>query len=208
MSFTSDELNFLIYRYLQESGFQHSAFTFGHESLVVNSNINGTEVPPGALISFLQKGLQYKEIEAHLGENGQEVNCDEPFNLLTPHICQMKKKAAREPISQPRKDEMEVSVDIPESQVTVLEGHISEVFICAWNPKNSNLLASGSGDSTARIWSLESNTGPIELKHFTSGQEKSKEVTTLDWNVCQFLIFFLSHIEDQVRWNTIGNWIL
>ncbi len=31
----------------------------------------------------------------------------------------------------------------------LLTGHDSEVFICAWNPKQ-DLLASGSGDSTAR----------------------------------------------------------
>jgi hypothetical protein len=28
-----------------------------------------------------------------------------------------------------------------------------KVFICAWNPKQ-DLLASGSGDSTARIWNM------------------------------------------------------
>lgn len=33
MSFTSDEVNFLVYRYLQESGFFHSAYTFGKWSL-------------------------------------------------------------------------------------------------------------------------------------------------------------------------------
>ena len=35
-----------------------------------------------------------------------------------------------------------------------LRGHDSEVFICAWAP-NADLLASGSGDSTARIWNLQ-----------------------------------------------------
>eukprot|EP01045_Picozoa_sp_COSAG04_P057759 COSAG04_NODE_27705_length_280_cov_1.149171_1_plen_71_part_01 len=31
---TSEDLNYLIYRYLQESGFNHSAFTFGYESFI------------------------------------------------------------------------------------------------------------------------------------------------------------------------------
>jgi transducin (beta)-like 1 len=39
-------------------------------------------------------------------------------------------------------------------RVKTLRGHESEVFICAWAP-NANLLASGSGDSTARIWNLQ-----------------------------------------------------
>ncbi|KAM7514392.1 hypothetical protein LguiA_003975 [Lonicera macranthoides] len=81
---------------------------------------------------------------------------------------------------------------IPNCDVTILEGHSSEVFACAWSPTGS-LLASGSGDSTARIWTVgdgpcSSNmqNGPIKvsvLKHFKGRtNEKSKDVTTLDWN--------------------------
>lgn len=49
-------------------GFQHSAFTFGLESHVHQSGINGTLVPPGALISVIQKGLQYVEAEVSITE--------------------------------------------------------------------------------------------------------------------------------------------
>lgn len=49
-------------------GFQHSAYTFGIESHISQSNINGALVPPGALLSILQKGLQYTEAEINLGE--------------------------------------------------------------------------------------------------------------------------------------------
>lgn len=38
--------------------------------------------------------------------------------------------------------EMDVDVEIPASKATVLRGHESEVFICAWNSV-SDLLASG-----------------------------------------------------------------
>jgi transducin (beta)-like 1 len=95
MSFTSDEVNFLVYRYLQESGlynkiafnlihrrhrlifflkigFQHSAYTFGIESHISQSNINGALVPPAALLSIIQKGLQYTEAEISIGEDGSE----------------------------------------------------------------------------------------------------------------------------------------
>lgn len=68
MSITSDEVNFLVYRYLLESGFQHSAFTFGLESHIHQTSINGTAIPPGALISVLQKGLQYVEAEVSITE--------------------------------------------------------------------------------------------------------------------------------------------
>lgn len=115
MSISSDEVNFLVYRYLQESGkgyqakflpdlsqltyfkrnhfqrnvsallnfdsillsesppspgFSHSAFTFGIESHISQSNINGALVPPAALISIIQKGLQYVEAEVSINEVG------------------------------------------------------------------------------------------------------------------------------------------
>lgn len=67
---TSDEINFLVYRYLQESGFVHSSFTFAYESLLSRSPARNADVPPGALIAFLQKGLQYIGIEEQLNEDG------------------------------------------------------------------------------------------------------------------------------------------
>ena len=56
------------------------------------------------------------------------------------------------------------SIDIPASRATILRGHDSEVFICAWNP-TSDLLASGSGDSTARIWNMNDTKDHLVLRH-------------------------------------------
>ena len=49
-------------------GFSHSAFTFGYESLVTKSSVAQVDVPPGALITFMQKGLEYVGIEEHINE--------------------------------------------------------------------------------------------------------------------------------------------
>lgn len=85
--------------------------------------------------------------------------------------------------------EVDTSIEIPSSKATVLRGHESEVFICAWNP-TIDLLASGSGDSTARIWDMSDNTtspNQLVLRHCIQkgGTEvpSNKDVTSLDWNV-------------------------
>jgi len=65
MALSAEEVNYLVYRYLQESGHLHSAFTFAYESLVTKSTIaadHADDVPPGALISFIQKGLMYLQV--------------------------------------------------------------------------------------------------------------------------------------------------
>uniref|UniRef100_A0ACB8FII7 Uncharacterized protein n=1 Tax=Sphaerodactylus townsendi TaxID=933632 RepID=A0ACB8FII7_9SAUR len=63
--------------------FSHSAFTFGIESHISQSNINGTLVPPAALISILQKGLQYVEAEISINEGQQKAEPLERHSLPT-----------------------------------------------------------------------------------------------------------------------------
>ncbi|CAG0913037.1 unnamed protein product [Notodromas monacha] len=223
MSFTSDEVNFLVYRYLLESGFHHSAFTFGMESHISQSNINGALVPPAALLSIIQKGLQYVEADISLADDGTEREID-PLSLIdavVPDVLsarqqQCEKQAQRQggqkgkdspsspnaaaedgfdgtagdtgatggatvtqngggsltggDVSSIRigtpgslstlPDDTPPGVKIPANKSTILRGHESEVFICAWNPV-TDLLASGSGDSTARIWNLNTASGEV-----------------------------------------------
>ncbi|EDW64983.2 uncharacterized protein Dvir_GJ17774 [Drosophila virilis] len=82
MSFSSDEVNFLVFRYLQESGFLHSAYVFGIESHISQSNINGALVPPAALLTILQKGLLYTEVEWSVGEDGEMARPIEGLSLI------------------------------------------------------------------------------------------------------------------------------
>jgi len=216
MSFSSDEVNFLVYRYLQESGFSHSAYTFGIESHISQSNINGALVPPAALLSIIQKGLQYTEAEISIGEDGTErvIESLSLIDAVMPDVVAARQAAAQKsdqlvktepPATNGAEDtattapvlenaetmEIDEAQEIPANKSTVLQGHESEVFICAWSP-TSDLLASGSGDSTARIWNMNDTPAPtssanqLVLRHCIQkgGTEvpSNKDVTSLDWN--------------------------
>ncbi|XP_062158453.1 WD40 repeat-containing protein HOS15-like [Alnus glutinosa] len=287
ISITSAELNYLVFRYLHESGFTHSAFAFGYEAGINKSSIDGNLVPPGALVRFVQKGIQYLELEADLSSTNGDMDDDfsflQPLDLITKDPYELQKiiKAKKENLQKDRHEEngkhhneynqenerehaqerekekkgrekeqeqdkekiekdreqekgkdkeksqqdhfngekcedkvimeyeengafggtepMDISTsstslpcDISSCDVTILEGHTSEVFACAWSPSGL-LLASGSGDSSARIWTIadgpsssSAQNGPtnvVVLKHFRGRtNEKSKDVTTLDWN--------------------------
>jgi len=197
MSITSDEVNFLVYRYLHESGFRHSAFTFGAESLVAKSNVNGSKIPPGQLVNFIQKGLMYTELEKSVSDEGADSSATAPFEHLQDgskgSSSKVRSLGGGGPSSMDVDDAQGGAADttLTDEQVTTLSGHTSEVFICAWSP-TALQLASGSGDSTARIWHVpegpcgKSQLGemadPVVLHHFSTDKEKSKDVTTLDWN--------------------------
>ena len=58
-------------------GFSHTAFSFAYESQVSSLGPSEADVPPGALISIIQKGLQYMDLESHL-----EVRCRKPESVV------------------------------------------------------------------------------------------------------------------------------
>jgi hypothetical protein len=81
---------------MQESGFVHSAFSFSHESMLGRTSLRSADksLPPGALITFLQKGLQYVGIEESLQQQNaantattsarSSVDNDTDFSILSP----------------------------------------------------------------------------------------------------------------------------
>lgn len=82
-----------------------------------------------------------------------------------------------------------VDSNVPDDEILRLEMHQSEVFMCAWNPVYTYLIATGSGDASARIWHMRGtkakdglNTVKL-LPHGTDPRDrKNKDVTTLEWS--------------------------
>ncbi|PSN48133.1 F-box-like/WD repeat-containing protein TBL1XR1 [Blattella germanica] len=207
MSFSSDEVNFLVYRYLQESGFQHSAYTFGIESHISQSNINGALVPPAALLSILQKGLQYTEAEISIGEDGTEQRLVESLSLIDavmPDVVASRQNQQNQQKQQIVKTEMQ--------DTNGEEGNIIGLLYTAsrFYP-TLPLTAYISGDSTARIWDMSDNSASpnqLVLRHCIQkgGTEvpSNKDVTSLDWN-CDGTLLATGSYDGYARiWTTDG----
>eukprot|EP00038_Savillea_parva_P031352 m.85467 g.85467 ORF g.85467 m.85467 type:complete len:475 (-) comp9632_c0_seq2:2034-3458(-) len=194
MNIDSDHINYLVWRYLQESGFQHSAFTFGQESSIVRSSVAQVKIPPGALIAHLQRALIYVQAEVNLTAGGRPADLDDldQIDALTliesaqPDVCERRRAMLRSRLSERESDGAGGAVDRgANTKPTLLQGHENEVFTCAWNPVY-DLLASGSSDSTARIWSMDpaglAKGEVLVLRHLAPHGEDAKDVTSLEWN--------------------------
>ncbi|KAJ8310702.1 hypothetical protein KUTeg_012567, partial [Tegillarca granosa] len=213
-------------------GFVHSAYTFGIESHISQSNINGALVPPAALLNIIQKGLQYTEAEISISEDGSEkvIESLSLIDAVMPDVVESRKQAAAkahnlksEPANTNGEEpsqtipnhtenmEIDGGLEIPSSKSTVLRGHESEVFICAWNPAN-DLLASGSGDSTARIWNMNDNSNSAnQLCEGTLLATGSYDGFARIWSTDGRLVNTLGQHKGPIfalKWNKRGNYIL
>ena len=80
MTITADEVNYLIRRYLQESGFHHTAFMFASESRIDDANFD-QDLPAQAMISILKKGMLYMQLEK--GINERMRTDDNPEHIIS-----------------------------------------------------------------------------------------------------------------------------
>ncbi|KAJ0776500.1 hypothetical protein HanLR1_Chr02g0046361 [Helianthus annuus] len=73
--------------------FTHTAFTLGYEAALNKSTLDGNVIPPGALVTFVQKGIQYLELEANLSCNDSDVDEDfsfiQPIDLITKNVYEL-----------------------------------------------------------------------------------------------------------------------
>lgn len=74
MSLSSTELNYLVWRYLQESGFDLAAYAFDKQALCLTFEDNKppevlAKVESGFLVNLVQKGLLYSLTEEELRDN-------------------------------------------------------------------------------------------------------------------------------------------
>ncbi|KAJ6541800.1 WD40 repeat-like protein [Mycena capillaripes] len=86
---TADEINCLVYAYLVDSGFKHTAFSLCMEGRLENSPNFSKHIPRGELVDLLSKSLLYREVESHWKADYLATNCKAGFSLLEPHICSL-----------------------------------------------------------------------------------------------------------------------
>ncbi|OHT04317.1 transducin [Tritrichomonas foetus] len=186
MTISGDEVNVLIRRYLQESGYQHTAFLFGREALLDQTGYDNIVLPPQAMINILKKGMLYMQLEKGINERAK--NDDSVDNVINSIVDSIKSREPSQPPQRPR-SVPDPPVAPPEptelhpSAGIALKGHFSDVFCGAWTP-DGHYLATGSADATSIIWEIEDHTNISNyiLDHATQQQRSDKDISTLAWN--------------------------
>lgn len=162
MSICSDEINLLIQHYLQELGFNHSAFAFGCESRIPQNPISERPVQPGALVYLIQKGIMYSQMEAAADSALEEPSTQfsHQLNLLRSNLKQSSElvdelcSASRRTKIFPNESDEVQTYYLNSQSSLILEGHREKVLSMSWN-ETPNFLMTGAGDGSVLIWEFD-----------------------------------------------------
>lgn len=193
MSLSADEVNVLIARHLQESGFHHTAFMFSAEAMLEETNFRDIDLPPQAMITILKKGMLYMQLEKGINERARTE--DSADHIITSIIDSVKRKEALQPARQPARPRsaqapVPTSATPPPEPTEIRPGaalelptHKADVYCGAWSPDGQR-LATGSRDATAIIWEIgeEGYINHYLLDHATQQARQGKDIVTLSWN--------------------------
>lgn len=201
MSLTTDELNYLVWRYLQETGLEISAFALQDESRVHELDERLKElVPIGSLVNLIQKGILYSEVDSLVERNGavqDDKFYQEKFSLMHALGADL---AVNQPIEATGRfsndeDKVEqVKLQEPASReespgfIKVLEQLYSfePSTISDWNPTSPSVLSYGLTDARAKILVILDKLQTIKIDHaqefnsFTN--DYSSDITMISWS--------------------------
>lgn len=195
MSITSEELNYLIWRYLQETGNEVSALALQEETRVLEFDSKyGKDVPLGTLVELVQKGILYTECDLLVENDGKVKPIDNTYltqNFNLAQALQVEKEKGPNRLTDGRfalehendsaggKEDSEEDVkswrtykgaeeaNKPTGFIrTLREVHkLGKIVTCSWNPVIRSVLALGEKDSQARLLHFDDDNATIKNEY-------------------------------------------
>ena len=140
------------------AGYAHSGFTFSKEGLLKDVLASRRDFLPGSLIDVVQKGIQYKELQAQSAVSASDGTASEYCVYTAQQLLHAADPAA---LASSAASEATTTAGPPEAasgataadhcnQVPLL-GHSADVLAVAWQPR-ARQIATASADATARVW--------------------------------------------------------
>lgn len=212
MSVTSQELNYLIWRYFQESGLELCTYALQKEANahLLDEKLE-SKVTAGALVRLIQKGIQYLEMEAEARRysmpNGVMTGpADDAYSLLhalTLEEIPLEEEEEKEPPKEvtangDSKTAAVQSAQVQSAQVQADLGplplplhdlkastHVFGSQVSCWCPsESSQIIALGTSEDSASILTFERNSKEPKIVSLLhpAASKEERDITALSWN--------------------------
>ncbi|KAG7743501.1 hypothetical protein KL932_001566 [Ogataea haglerorum] len=224
MSLSVTELNYLIWRYLQEGGLEVSAYALQDETKINEYDERYSDrIPLGCLVDLVQKGILYYKVNDMIQKGGEiapEDIINMNFNLLS-SISQPSdgvEKRSIEPMpvvanstSQPissmgQNGRME---DDNEFTVVLRNSFVFPASLASnWNPHEPNVLAWGQRDVTSNICTLswdDSSKAFIPQSQPLPHPISCKEIVAISWSPKGHTLVTASENGELRLWDSSGS---
>ncbi|KAK1229779.1 hypothetical protein PQX77_001689 [Marasmius sp. AFHP31] len=159
------------------------------EPIDSNANTTANGMPPDRtyLVVYEQKDVVFIEHPESKDKPKQAEPQPPPKSAPVPPAAPSESKKLMSKPAQRKQGPGDNATNL--EAIRVLEGHTSEVFVCAWNPKKHNLLATGSKDAVVKLWNLPDPPSPFSFGPKPGEPVTSKfstldaaDITCLSWN--------------------------
>ncbi|CDO94695.1 unnamed protein product [Kluyveromyces dobzhanskii CBS 2104] len=186
MSLASEELNYLIWRYLQEAGHEVSALALQEETRVLEFEERFKEhIPLGCLVQLVRKGILYTESELLVPANGKVVPIDQEMykrNFTLVQALEVDKQRFPEIVAKGRfalQNDVEAEMLEKKEQehaAAMVEGSpfgsqstsfiktlsdrltIPQSFVSQWNPRLDDMIVCGGANCQGKIAIIDTTT--------------------------------------------------
>lgn len=222
MSLTSQELNYLIWRYFQEAGYDLSAFTFDRQSQCLKYEHAENEriiekIAPGCLVDLVQKGILYTIAEADAKDDSDYTLLgalvqQEITNLSDTNFSKTKNQKRFQLKSEVENgkqgDDMELdngpdNVSFETKEVSKLLDFSSSLS-CDWHP-TSEVLAYGKPNGSAIINAINDGkfVESVEINHPDLLNIKN-EINMVSWSPLGNLLLTAGAFSEIRAWSPDG----
>ena len=113
-----EDVNSLVYKYLLEQGFTHTAYLFEREAAIDSEALLAKRLQPYLLTSIIEKGMLLRYLELHTDQEETRV-CSAPYSLFEEHSCDLVEKAFLGKRELRKQHVLEIAREVKESLMMV-----------------------------------------------------------------------------------------
>lgn len=113
-----EDVNSLVFKYLLEQGYTHTAYLFEREAAIDSEALLAKKLQPYMLTSIIEKGMLLRYLEIHTDQEETKI-CNAPYTLFEEHCCDIVERAYLGKRELRKQQALDIAREVKESLLMV-----------------------------------------------------------------------------------------